>query len=427
MGIRGVKIQKQASEWFNQKLYQEKLYRATLLRDRFADTILKARQKTLDQKKLGCGQRPKLQKMLGGKLMQRLQLKPKERGSLREKLHTRLYKIWKRRLKSMKTTNFWNDELLTKLDHMFDFNGELMAHGKNWQVIYTDNEGDTMFVGDGPWQEFCSMVRKIFIYTREEQKMNPGTLNSKVDENPVIAEEITRAKETISLPVPSATSDELKESDCKGQVDYVLPSSEEEVEPSKLSESLSVIEEEDFPICLEDFVPTEGTQYIAIAGEKSSGVEIWDLNSAERLARLPQSCNGSSLDHGTKARGSSVMDGSSIVQQGSHQDQSPQQGQKRQHGASTASSQLASRTGQVSFLNGQENTIVYWRKFVAEYFSPRAKKMSCLSLYDNVGQHALGVFPQAMKDAWHCDICGSKSGMGFGMCMAIQAFVPSES
>ncbi|KAF9608363.1 hypothetical protein IFM89_009482 [Coptis chinensis] len=98
------------------------------------------------------------------------------------------------------------------------------------------------------------MVRKIFTYTREEQKMNPGTLNSRVDENPVIAEERTGAKETISLPVPSATSDELKESNCKGQVEYVLPSSEEEVEPSKLSESLSVTEEEDFPIYLEAII-----------------------------------------------------------------------------------------------------------------------------------------------------------------------------
>ena len=43
----------------------------------------------------------------------------------------------------------------------------------------------------------------------------------------------------------------------------------------------------------------------------------------------------------------------------------------------------------------QDNSIAYWRKFVAEYYSPRAKKRWCLSLYNNVGHHALGVFPQA--------------------------------
>lgn len=32
---------------------------------------------------------------------------------------------------------------------------------------------------------------------------------------------------------------------------------------------------------------------------------------------------------------------------------------------------------------------------MTEYYSPRAKKRWCLSLYDNVGHHALGVFPQA--------------------------------
>ncbi|KAL9253646.1 putative transcriptional regulator SLK2 [Drosera capensis] len=48
---------------------------------------------------------------------------------------------------------------------------------------------------------------------------------------------------------------------------------------------------------------------------------------------------------------------------------------------------------------GQEGTIAYWRKFVAEYYAPRAKKRWCLSLYDN--------------DAWHCDICGARSGRGF--------------
>ncbi|KAJ6837928.1 putative transcriptional regulator SLK2 [Iris pallida] len=60
-----------------------------------------------------------------------------------------------------------------------------------------------------------------------------------------------------------------------------------------------------------------------------------------------------------------------------------------------------------------DNSILYWRKFVTEYFAPRAKKRWCLSLYDNVGSHALGAFPQAAMDAWQCDICGSKSGKGF--------------
>ncbi|KZV46903.1 transcriptional corepressor SEUSS-like [Dorcoceras hygrometricum] len=60
-----------------------------------------------------------------------------------------------------------------------------------------------------------------------------------------------------------------------------------------------------------------------------------------------------------------------------------------------------------------ENTITYWRKFVAEYYSPRAKKRWCLSLYDNIRHHSPGVFPQAATDTWHCDICGSKSGRGF--------------
>ncbi|GAB2249890.1 hypothetical protein Droror1_Dr00013249 [Drosera rotundifolia] len=62
---------------------------------------------------------------------------------------------------------------------------------------------------------------------------------------------------------------------------------------------------------------------------------------------------------------------------------------------------------------GQEGAIAYWRKFVAEYYAPHAKKRWCLSLYDNVGQQALGAFPQTAMDAWHCDICGARSGRGF--------------
>ncbi|KAH0471117.1 hypothetical protein IEQ34_000840 [Dendrobium chrysotoxum] len=60
------------------------------------------------------------------------------------------------------------DELIYELDRMFDFKGRLVDCCSGWQVIYTDDEGDTMLIGDYPWQEFCAMVRKIFIYPHEE-------------------------------------------------------------------------------------------------------------------------------------------------------------------------------------------------------------------------------------------------------------------
>ncbi|KAH6829425.1 auxin response factor 2 [Perilla frutescens var. hirtella] len=75
------------------------------------------------------------------------------------------------------------DELISELDDLFEFRGELKARNKNWLVVYTDDEDDMMLVGDDPWVEFCGMVRKILILTKEEvQRMNPGTLNSKGEE-----------------------------------------------------------------------------------------------------------------------------------------------------------------------------------------------------------------------------------------------------
>jgi hypothetical protein len=110
---------------------------------------------------------------------------------------------------------------------------------------------------------------------------------------------------------------------------------------------------------------------------------------------------------------------------------------------------------------------------VAEYFSPRAKQRLCLSQYESAGHHALGMFPQAapvslflalgvlifydisvlhpcifshthgfstctiyefhfidfsidksiifslcLQDMWQCDLCGTKSGKGFGKLVA---------
>ncbi|KAL5714628.1 hypothetical protein ACHQM5_016562 [Ranunculus cassubicifolius] len=56
-----------------------------------------------------------------------------------------------------------------------------------------------------------------------------------------------------------------------------------------------------------------------------------------------------------------------------------------------------------------DNNIEFWRKFVAEYFAPHAKKRWCVSLYGS-GRQTTGVFPQ---DVWHCEICNCKPGRGF--------------
>lgn len=84
------------------------------------------------------------------------------------------------------------EELICELERMFNIEGELRNPSKGWQVVYTDNEGDMMLVGDDPWQEFCSIVRKIFIYTREEvEKMTPqkhAKLQGCSDEQPTTRE-----------------------------------------------------------------------------------------------------------------------------------------------------------------------------------------------------------------------------------------------
>ncbi|KAI3448378.1 hypothetical protein Pfo_005043 [Paulownia fortunei] len=62
------------------------------------------------------------------------------------------------------------EDLLKELEEMFEIVGELSGLTKKWQVVYTDDEDDMMMVGDDPWHEFCTMVRKIYIYTTEEAK-----------------------------------------------------------------------------------------------------------------------------------------------------------------------------------------------------------------------------------------------------------------
>ncbi|GAV91793.1 AUX_IAA domain-containing protein/B3 domain-containing protein/Auxin_resp domain-containing protein [Cephalotus follicularis] len=67
------------------------------------------------------------------------------------------------------------DQLIDELELMFDIKGQLHLR-KKWEIVYTDDEGDTMLVGDDPWVEFCNMVRRIFICSSQDvKKMTPGS------------------------------------------------------------------------------------------------------------------------------------------------------------------------------------------------------------------------------------------------------------
>lgn len=88
------------------------------------------------------------------------------------------------------------NELTTELENMFDIKEELQTRNK-WAVVFTDDEGDMMLVGDDPWEEFCKMVRKIFIYSIDEvKKMSPKCRlsSSSTDEGTVVSLETTALK-----------------------------------------------------------------------------------------------------------------------------------------------------------------------------------------------------------------------------------------
>ncbi|XP_030503929.2 auxin response factor 4 isoform X2 [Cannabis sativa] len=66
-------------------------------------------------------------------------------------------------------------ELLSELEWLFNMEGLLKDPDKGWRILYTDSENDVMVVGDDPWHEFCNVVSKIHIHTREEvEKMSFG-------------------------------------------------------------------------------------------------------------------------------------------------------------------------------------------------------------------------------------------------------------
>ncbi|ESW12501.1 hypothetical protein PHAVU_008G118400 [Phaseolus vulgaris] len=67
------------------------------------------------------------------------------------------------------------EKLVDELEKMFDIKGQL-RHRNKWEIVFTDDEGDMMLVGDDPWPEFCNMVRRIFICSSQDvHKLSSGS------------------------------------------------------------------------------------------------------------------------------------------------------------------------------------------------------------------------------------------------------------
>ncbi|CAI8600879.1 unnamed protein product [Vicia faba] len=85
------------------------------------------------------------------------------------------------------------DQLIGELEELFDIKGQLQ-HRNKWEIVFTDDEGDMMLVGDDPWPEFCNMVRRIFICSSQDvKKMKSGSKLpiSSIEEGTVISSDTT--------------------------------------------------------------------------------------------------------------------------------------------------------------------------------------------------------------------------------------------
>ncbi|KAI5391781.1 auxin response factor 9 isoform X2 [Lathyrus oleraceus] len=86
------------------------------------------------------------------------------------------------------------DQLIDELEELFDIKGQLQ-HRNKWEIVFTDNEGDMMLVGDDPWPEFCNMVKRIFICSSQDvKKMKSGSklpISSSIEEGTVISSDTT--------------------------------------------------------------------------------------------------------------------------------------------------------------------------------------------------------------------------------------------
>ncbi|GAB4857625.1 Auxin response factor 9 [Ancistrocladus abbreviatus] len=128
-------------------------------------------------------QKSDLSKVSNGKKQEQLQMSPKETHSkqssipstaTRSRIKVQMQGVAVGRAVDLTTLEGYN-QLIDELEQMFDIKGELCPRDK-WEIVFTDDEGDMMLLGDDPWPEFCNMAKRIFICSSQDvKKMSSGS------------------------------------------------------------------------------------------------------------------------------------------------------------------------------------------------------------------------------------------------------------
>ncbi|KAH0896261.1 hypothetical protein HID58_045829 [Brassica napus] len=106
-------------------------------------------------------------------------------------------------MEASKSSSMTQPDYSPTLERLFNMEGLLRDPEKGWRILYTDSEDDMMVVGNDPWHEFCNVLLKIHLYTKEEIENANGDSKSCLEQAALMME--ASKSSSVSQPDSSPT------------------------------------------------------------------------------------------------------------------------------------------------------------------------------------------------------------------------------